>query len=213
MDSKKSKIYTGGGDKGNTSLVGGFRVSKTHPRLEAYGTVDELNSFIGLLIEEVGDDYTRELLLFIQSKLFTVGSYLATDPSKTEYKIESLITDDSIKRIEDAIDLIDSKLPKMTAFVLPGGSRSAALAHVCRTVCRRAERYIYRLAEADEIAETGEVTQFNEYEKSDVTEKINEVEEPVLVFMNRLSDLLFVIARKECILKKGEEIFWNNTCK
>ena len=186
---KKSKIYTGGGDKGKTSLVGGFRVSKTHPRLEAYGTVDELNSFIGLLMEEVSDAETNELLRFIQSKLFTVGSYLATDPSKTEYKIESHITDDSIKKIEEAIDLIDSGLPKMTLFVLPGGSRSAAMAHVCRTVCRRAERNIYVVAEADEV------------------------EEPVLVFMNRLSDLLFVIARKECLLKKGEEIFWNNSCK
>ena len=186
---KKSKIYTGGGDKGKTSLVGGFRVPKTHPRLEAYGTVDELNSFIGLLIEEVDDSNTRELLLFIQSKLFSVGSYLATDPSKTEYKIESHITDDCIKKIEEAIDLIDSDLPKMISFVLPGGSRSAALAHVCRTVCRRAERNIYCIVESDEV------------------------EEPVLVFMNRLSDLLFVIARKECLLKKGEEIFWNNSCK
>ena len=186
---EKSKIYTGGGDKGKTSLVGGFRVPKTHPRLEAYGTVDELNSFIGLLIEEVNDSKTRELLLFIQSKLFTVGSYLATDPSKTEYKIESRITDDSIKKIEDAIDLIDRDLPKMTSFVLPGGSRSAALAHVCRTVCRRAERNIYRVTETDEV------------------------EEPVLIFMNRLSDLLFVIARKECLLKKGEENFWNNSSK
>jgi cob(I)alamin adenosyltransferase len=186
---KKSKIYTGGGDKGTTSLVGGFRVPKTHQRLEAYGTIDELNSFIGLLIEEVEDSDTRELLLFIQSKLFTVGSYLATDPTKTEYKIESHITEDSIKRVEDAIDVIDGDLPKMTAFVLPGGSRSAALAHVCRTVCRRAERNIYRVMEA------------------------NEVEEPVLVFMNRLSDLLFVIARRECLLKKDEEILWNNSCK
>ena len=186
---EKSKIYTGGGDKGKTSLVGGFRVPKTHPRLEAYGTVDELNSFIGLLIEEVNDGNTRELLRFIQSRLFTVGSYLATDPSKTEYKIESHITDDSIKKIEEAIDLIDSDLPKMTSFVLPGGSRSAALAHVCRTVCRRAERNIYGIAETDEV------------------------EEPVLVFINRLSDLLFVIARRECLLIKGEEIFWNNTCK
>ena len=188
MKSEKSKLYTGSGDKGKTSLVGGFRVPKTHPRLEAYGTVDELNSFIGLLIEEVGGD-TRELLLFIQSKLFTVGSYLATDPSKTEYKIESHISEDSIKKIEDNIDLIDSKLPKVTTFVLPGGSRSAAIAHICRTVCRRAERNIYQIAETDEV------------------------EEPVLVFMNRLSDLLFVIARRECVLKKGGEIFWNNSCK
>ena len=186
---KKSKIYTGGGDKGKTSLVGGFRVSKTHPRLEAYGTVDELNSFIGLLIEEIDDSDTKELLLFIQNKLFTVGSYLATDPTKTEYKIESHITDDSIKRVEEAIDCIDGGLPKMTAFVLPGGSRSAAVAHVCRTICRRAERNIYRITETDEV------------------------EDSVLIFMNRLSDLLFVMARRECLLKKGGEIFWNNTCK
>lgn len=189
---KKSTIYTKTGDKGTTALVGGFRVSKTHPRLEAYGTIDELNAFIGLLNEEddvTADDDIRELLLFIQSKLFTVGSYLATDPTRTDYKIESRITVDSIERLEQAIDLIDSGLPKMKTFVLPGGSRAAALAHVCRTVCRRAERAIYRLTETAEI------------------------EEPVLIFMNRMSDFLFVLARKLCILKKGEEIFWNNTCK
>ncbi|MDR0574637.1 MAG: cob(I)yrinic acid a,c-diamide adenosyltransferase [Tannerella sp.] len=186
---EKSKIYTGGGDKGKTSLVGGFRVPKTHPRLEAYGTIDELNSFIGLLITEVDDDNVCDLLQFVQSSLFTVGSYLATDPSKTEYKIESHITEDSIKKLEQAMDLMDSRLPKMKSFVLPGGCRSAALAHVCRTVCRRAERNICRLAETDKV------------------------EDPVLVFMNRLSDFLFVIARRECILKNGEEIFWNNTCK
>lgn len=185
----KSKIYTGGGDKGMTSLVGGFRVSKTHPRLEAYGTIDELNSFIGLLMTEVEDPESYELLLFVQSKLFTVGSYLATDPSKTEYKIESHITEDSIKRLEQAMDQMDSSLPNMKSFVLPGGCRSAALAHVCRTVCRRAERDIYRLAETDEV------------------------EEPILIFMNRLSDFLFLLSRKECISKKCEEIFWNNTCK
>ena len=186
---KKSKLYTGGGDQGMTSLVGGFRVPKTHPRLEAYGTVDELNAFIGLLITEIDDANTRELLLFIQSKLFSAGSYLATDPSKTAYKMESHLTDDCIKRIEDAIDHMDNQLPKLRNFVLPGGSRSAALAHVCRTVCRRAERMIFLLAET------------------------NEVETPVLVFMNRLSDLLFVIARKECVTKKKEEIFWDNAGK
>jgi cob(I)alamin adenosyltransferase len=185
----KSKIYTGGGDKGRTSLVGGVRVPKTHVRLEAYGTVDELNSFIGLLIAEMEKRDTCNLLQFVQSKLFTVGSYLATDPAKTEYKIESQITGDSIKKIEEAIDRIDGRLPKLHSFILPGGSRSAALAHVCRTVCRRAERNIYRLAETEAI------------------------EEPVLVFMNRLSDLLFVLARSECLLKSGEEIFWNNTCE
>ena len=183
---KKSKLYTGGGDQGMTSLVGGFRVPKTHPRLEAYGTVDELNAFIGLLITEIDDADTRELLLFIQSKLFGAGAYLATDPSKTAYKVESHITDNCIKRIEEAIDHMDGQLPKLKNFVLPGGSRSAALAHVCRTVCRRAERTIYLLAETDEV------------------------ETPVLVFMNRLSDLLFVIARRECLMKKKKEIFWDN---
>jgi cob(I)alamin adenosyltransferase len=185
----KSKIYTGGGDKGKTSLVGGFRVPKTHPRLEAYGTIDELNAFIGLLLAEVETNELRELLLFIQSRLFTAGSYLATDPDRTEYKIESRITEECIKKIEEAIDRIDSQLPKLNAFVLPGGCRSAALAHVCRTVCRRAERNIYRLAETDPV------------------------EAPVLIFMNRLSDLLFVIARKACLLKNGDEIFWDNSCK
>jgi cob(I)alamin adenosyltransferase len=189
---EKSNIYTGGGDKGKTSLVGGFRVSKTHPRLEAYGTVDELNAFLGLLIAETDDRDTCDLLRFVQSKLFTVGSFLATDPSKTACKIESQITGDSIKKIEEAIDRTDGQLPKLRSFVLPGGSRTAALAHVCRTVCRRAERAICRLAE---------------------TEAAGEGEAPVLVFMNRLSDLLFVIARRECLLKNGEEIFWDNTCK
>ena len=180
---EKSKLYTKSGDKGMTSLVGGHRVKKTHPRLEAYGTIDELNAFIGLLIEAIEDEATRTLLLYIQSKLFTVGSYLATDPTKTEYKAESRITAESIKKIEAAIDQTDSRLPKMKSFVLPGGTHAAALAHVCRTVCRRAERHIYYLAE---------------------TEK---VDENIFIFINRLSDLLFVIARKECVDKKDDEIF------
>ena len=172
-----------------TSLVGGYRVPKTHPRLEAYGTVDELNAFIGLLIEELEDKDARTLLSFVQSKLFTVGAYLATDPSKSSFKVESRISDDCIRKIEAAIDAIDHELPKLKAFVLPRGTRAAALAHVCRTVCRRAERTIYR------VNETEEVDGF------------------VLVFLNRLSDLLFVISRKECIDKKGEEFFWDNTCQ
>ncbi|MDR3250562.1 MAG: cob(I)yrinic acid a,c-diamide adenosyltransferase [Tannerella sp.] len=185
----KSRIYTGGGDKGTTSLVGGYRAPKNHPRIESYGNIDELNSFIGLLIEEVDETETRELLTFVQEKLFTVGSYLATDPTKTEYKVESHVTEDSIQMIESAIDRIDGGLPKMKSFVLPGGCRSSALAHVCRTVCRRAERSICAL---------------NEHETD---------EDAVLDFINRLSDLLFVMARNECILKKGNEIFWNKTCK
>lgn len=184
---KKSIIYTGGGDKGTTSLVGGVRVPKTHPRLEAYGTIDELNSQIGLLIAETDDQETAELLLFVQHKLFTVGSYLATDTTQTDLRIESNVTPESISRLENAIDKIDAGLPRMKGFVLPGGNRTASLAHVCRTVCRRAERRIYRLTESATV------------------------EEPVLIFMNRLSDLLFVIARNECIRKNNDEIIWNNT--
>ena len=184
----KSKLYTRGGDKGMTSLAGGARVPKTHARVETYGMIDELNAFIGLLATETDDEATQELLLFIQSKLFETGSYLATDPSKTEFRIENRITDDTIKKMEEAIDRIDSELPKMKTFVLPGGTRTAALAQVCRTVCRRAERAVFKLAETEEV------------------------EANMLVFINRLSDLLFVISRRECLLKKGEEIFWDNSC-
>lgn len=185
---KKSIIYTGTGDRGTTSLVGGQRVSKAHQRIESYGTVDELNSFIGLLITSLEDQEDKDFLSFVQHKLFTIGSYLATDQATTELKIESKVTPESIARIEGEIDRLDGELPRMKAFVLPGGCRSASLAHVCRTVCRRAERQIYRLAETDPV------------------------EEPVLVFMNRLSDYLFVLARKECIRNNGEEIIWDYTC-
>lgn len=137
---KKSIIYTGGGDKGTTALVGGFRVPKTHPRLEAYGTIDELNSHIGLLMAEMDDPETLDTLRFVQHKLFTVGSYLATDPTKTDFRIESRVTPEAIRRLEGAIDRLDAQLPRLKAFVLPGGNRASAEAHVCRTVCRRAGR-------------------------------------------------------------------------
>ena len=182
---EKSKIYTGSGDKGMTSLAGGVRAPKTHPRLEAYGTVDELNAFIGLLATAVDDADTLGLLSLIQSELFSVGSYLATSPLSGGVGMDF----DCIKKIEEAIDIIDNELPKLKTFVVPGGTQTAALAHVCRTVCRRAERTIHQLAETENI------------------------ETPVFVFMNRLSDLLFVIARKECVQKKGEEKFWDNSCK
>ena len=127
---KKSIIYTRTGDKGTTSLVGGQRVSKAHDRIESYGTVDELNSFIGLLITALNDEKDTDFLSFIQHKLFTIGSYLATDQATTELKIESKVTPESIERIEREIDRLDNELPKMHAFILPGGCRSAALARV-----------------------------------------------------------------------------------
>ena len=185
---KKSSLYTGGGDGGMTSLVGGVRVPKTHQRLEAYGTIDELNSFIGLLIAEVDDLEVSDLMKFVQHKLFAVGSCLATDAERTNFKPENRITPAATLRLEQGIDLFDSKLPEMKGFILPGGNRTAALAHVSRSICRRAERRLYRLKE--EIL----------------------VEEEILVFINRLSDLLFVIARYECFQKNGEEIIWDNTC-
>lgn len=184
----KSLIYTRTGDKGTTSLVGGQRVSKADRRIESYGTIDELNSFIGLLMTAIDDAEDEQFLLFIQHKLFTIGSYLATDQSTTELKIESQVTQESIEKIEHEIDRIDENLPKMKNFVLPGGCRSASLAHVCRTVCRRAERRIYSLAEQAEV------------------------EDPVLIFINRLSDYLFVLARKECLKHNGKEIIWDYTC-
>lgn len=186
---EKSCIYTGTGDKGTTSLVGGQRVSKAHQRIESYGTIDELNSFIGLLITSIDDEADQSFLSFVQHKLFTIGSYLATDQETTDLKIESRVTPESITHIEREIDRLDSMLPKMRAFVLPGGCRSASLAHVCRTVCRRAERQIYRLAETASV------------------------EEPVLIFVNRLSDYLFVLARKECLKNNGTEIIWDSTCQ
>lgn len=184
----KSMVYTRTGDKGTTSLVGGKRVSKADIRIESYGTVDELNSFIGLLITELSEKEDLDFLRFVQHKLFTIGSYLATDQESTELKIESKVTPESITRIEQEIDRIDNQLPRMTNFTLPGGCKSAALAHVCRTVCRRAERRIYRVNET------------------------SQVEDPVLIFVNRLSDYLFVLGRKECIKNNGEEIIWDYTC-
>ncbi|MDR1402765.1 MAG: cob(I)yrinic acid a,c-diamide adenosyltransferase [Tannerellaceae bacterium] len=185
---KKSIVYTRTGDKGMTSLVGGQRVSKAGARIESYGATDELNSFVGLLITELTDKEELDFCRFIQHKLFTIGSYLATNPENVGPGIESKVAPESIEKIEHEIDRLDSALPKMTHFVLPGGNRAAALAHVCRTVCRRAERQIYRLAET------------------------SRVEEPVLMFINRLSDYFFVLARKECIKNNGEEIIWDYTC-
>jgi len=186
---KKSKLYTGSGDSGTTSLADGYRVPKTHQQVETVGTIDELNSFIGLLITETEDSNIGGILEFVQHTLFYVDTCLTTEPESTKLIRSDRITPSMIKQIEQDIDLLDSKLPEVKGFILPGGCHSAALAHVCRTVCRRAERQLCRL-------------------KEDVL-----IDDSVLVFLNRLSDLLFVIARHECFLKNVDEIIWNNTCK
>lgn len=180
---KKSSIYTKTGDKGNTSLVGGKRVPKTHIRLDAYGTIDELNSFVGLLVCEVKDEELREFLLYIQNKLFVVGSYLATEVEAQTPTSAQIIGDRDIELLETMMDNLDAKLPKLNRFILPGGTESAARAHICRTICRRAERNVYKVA--DEFP----------------------IHEMILIFLNRLSDLFFLVARTEC-QKLGKEMYW-----
>ena len=163
-------------------------MSKTHVRLEAYGTVDELNSQLGLLHTYLTDEADRKLILWVQHKLFSVGSYLATDQTNTTLRIESQIADEDIRRLEVAIDETDALLPPLKAFVIPGGSRGSAVCQVCRTVCRRAERRILSMAEEHEVTEN------------------------VSAFVNRLSDYLFVLARKMNLLSKNDEIYWDKSC-
>lgn len=187
-------IYTKTGDKGVTSLVGGQRVSKTDRRLEAYGTIDELNSQLGLLITYVVDDADQEVLNQIQNGLFVVGGYLATDQSSTELRQQTVLTSSMVSAVEQAIDRIVVEIPPLRAFVLPGGCRGAAVAHVCRTVCRRAERRIIDLN--NHLLDAGGVA----------------IDENVLAYVNRISDFLFVLARKMNIISNHDEIIWKNTC-
>lgn len=182
---KKSGLYTRKGDDGTTSLVGGERVKKCDLRLESYGTIDELNSFVGLLMAEPLEEDTQKLLFKIQHKLFNIGSNLATNPQEREYYEASLIHPEDVQTLEHAIDLLDSSLPPMTAFVLPSGARSCALSHVCRTVCRRAERAIYRLREESPVDDT------------------------LVKYINRLSDYFFVLARYESFRQNGKEVTWS----
>ena len=157
-------VYTRTGDKGTTSLVGGQRVAKSDIRLEAYGTVDELNSHmeaygtvdelnshIGLLISLLHNEHDVEILTRIQKLLFVVGSNLATDQSNTELKAASVVHTEDISLLENEIDVIDDSLPQLRAFVLPGGCQASSQCHVCRTVCRRAERRILSLSEQAEV--------------------------------------------------------------
>ena len=186
---KKSFIYTKTGYKGTTSLVGGTRVPKTHIRLEAYGTVDELNSNLGVLATFLSDKQDRMFMLQVQDKLFAVGSHLATDREQTELKTASVVHWEDVEVMEREIDRLANLLPSLSAFILPGGSRGSAVCHVCRTVCRRAERRILALAEQVEISSE------------------------LMAYVNRLSDYLFVLSRKMNQDEKKEEIFWNNRCK
>lgn len=186
---KKSLVYTKTGDRGTTGLVGGTRVPKTHIRLEAYGTVDELNAHLGNLVTYLTEKRDIDFVLDVQYKLFSIGSHLATDQEKTKLNEVSVIDVPDVERIEREIDAADDILPPLRSFVLPGGSRGASVCHICRTVCRRAERRILTLSETCTIAPE------------------------LLAYVNRLSDYLFVLSRKINYNEGNEEIFWNNSCE
>ncbi|MBQ5937760.1 MAG: cob(I)yrinic acid a,c-diamide adenosyltransferase [Bacteroidaceae bacterium] len=175
------KVYTRTGDAGTTSLVGGKRVPKDCARLESYGTVDELNAHVGLLLTYVSENQDRECLISIQNRLFVVGAQLATEAPNVP---SSVITDDDVTNLENNIDKASEGLPKWRGFTLPGGCREAAIAHVCRTVCRRAERRILTL---------------NFEEK---------VDPQLLKYINRLSDYFYVLALRLNFLHGTEEILW-----
>jgi cob(I)alamin adenosyltransferase len=177
------KIYTKTGDKGETGLFGGKRLPKHHVRIEAYGTVDELNSYIGLLRDNLTDDKVKELLKEIQDRLFALGSSLASDPDKNMITPDIKETDISI--LEDAMDEMDKKLPALKNFILPGGHNVVSFCHIARCVCRRAERNTVALH---------------------YTEPVDQL---IIQYLNRLSDYLFMLGRKIAMDLGAEEIIWN----
>ena len=167
------KIYTKTGDEGLTSLIGGTRVPKYDLRIESYGTVDELNSYIGLIRDHDMEASQKDILKEIQDRLFTIGAALASDPEKSKMKIPDLHLSD-ITFLENQIDEMNVVLPELRHFILPGGTQVVSFCHVSRCVCRRAERIIVHLKEE------------------------SFVDEKVIIYLNRLSDYLFVLARKLC---------------
>lgn len=178
------KIYTKTGDKGKTALLGGTKVPKNHIRIESYGTIDELNSYVGWVAASVEDEKLQKLLHQIQERLFTIGSSLAADPEKTKMALPDLRESD-ILLLEKEIDRMEEALTPLKTFILPGGSQLTSLIHVARCVCRRAERKVVYLSE-------------------------NHFVEPLIVqYLNRLSDYLFVFSRYCGHLKNTLEIPWN----
>lgn len=177
------KVYTKTGDKGETSLLGGTRVKKSHIRIEAYGTVDELNSYIGVLRDHKVSTHDESVLIEIQDRLFTLGSHLASDPKKTQRKVPD-IGDNDIEFLEKEMDIMNETLPEMRSFVLPGGHKLVSFTHVARCVCRRAERLVIELND------------------------IEEVEGVIVRYLNRLSDYLFVLSRKFTQEKGAKETPW-----
>ena len=177
------KIYTKKGDKGETSLLGGTRVKKSHIRIESYGTVDELNSWLGLIRDQNISADTKKILIHIQDRLFTIGSHLASDPNKKGIKIPD-IKEEDITTLEKEMDKMNKVLPEMKNFVLPGGHTTVSYCHIARCVCRRAERCAVHLASEEKV------------------------EDIIIKYLNRLSDYLFVLSRKLTHDLRAEEILW-----
>ncbi|RPD50287.1 cob(I)yrinic acid a,c-diamide adenosyltransferase [Hymenobacter sediminis] len=177
------KIYTKTGDQGLTSLIGGTRVPKSSLRIECYGTVDELNSYLGLVRDQEVNVSRRGLLKEIQDRLFTIGASLASDPEKSKMKIPDLHAED-ITLLEQEMDRMNEGLPELRVFILPGGHQSVSFAHVARCVCRRAERLVIQLREDSFVADL------------------------VVMYLNRLSDFLFVLSRQMAHELQAEEVKW-----
>lgn len=178
------KLYTKTGDKGQTSLLGGRKISKADLRIEAYGTVDELNSFVGLLRDQKGiEKELPDQLHWIQERLFTLGSILAADGGFKGFELPQISVNDTSK-LEGWIDQFDLEVPPLANFILPGGTPSVSMSHVCRTICRRLERSVIALSETTEISPF------------------------IFQFLNRLSDYFFIFARVLSVRLKVEEILW-----
>ncbi len=184
------KVYTKTGDEGTTALFGGTRVPKDHMRIDSYGTVDELNSHIGLIRDQEINQHYKDILIEIQDRLFTVGAILATPPEKEvmkngELRLQKLgIIETDIELLENEIDAMEASLPQMTHFVLPGGHATVSYCHIARCVCRRAERLAVHLSHNEPVA-------------------------PIAIkYLNRLSDYLFVLARKLSSDLQAEEVKW-----
>jgi len=177
------KIYTKTGDKGQTSLIGGTRVPKFHVRIESYGTVDELNSYIGLIMCQDIDAHHQQILKEIQDRLFTIGSSLASDPERSKMKIPDLLESD-ITLLETEMDQMNEVLPELRHFILPGGNTTVSYCHLARCVCRRAERLTVELASE------------------------SFVDSNITIYLNRLSDYLFVLGRKIGADQNTAENIW-----
>ena len=186
---KITKVYTRTGDKGMTSLVGGVRIKKSDIRLEAYGTVDELSAHLGMLVSMINIDEERSLLIRVQNNLFNVCTHLATDQSQTSLYPSAHLAEGEIEFLEERIDKLMKALPERQGFILPGGVIAACQAHICRTVCRRAERCIAALAE------------------------VAQIDQEMQMYVNRLSDYLFVLAKIINFNEGKSEIIWENACK